>query len=150
MSDVRGFGAKGDGKTDDAEAIRHALADGDGELLFPPGNYLIGSTIKVDLSKLRRFSARGTGGAAKAAQEDAGEGGLHGALEEDAVGVGVAAFDLEIGESGHALVLPDGVLKVLGRCGFAVGADDLERKAGASHQELGGAAGSAGGEAAEL
>jgi hypothetical protein len=65
MSDVRGFGAKGDGTTDDAEAIRHALAQGDGELLFPPGTYLIGGTIKVDLAKLRRFSARGAGGVPK-------------------------------------------------------------------------------------
>lgn len=51
MSDVRQFGAKGDGTTDDTEAIRHAAEDGDGVLDFSTGNYLISDTIEVSLTK---------------------------------------------------------------------------------------------------
>ena len=40
MSNVKGFGAAGDGNTDYTEAIRHAVADADGRLQFPRGNYL--------------------------------------------------------------------------------------------------------------
>lgn len=50
------FGAKGDGVTDDAEAIQAALdktfSDIGGKVLvIPPGVYLIGKTLKVDLRK---------------------------------------------------------------------------------------------------
>ena len=34
MTSVRDFGARGDGKTDDAQAIQHALQKGDGNLHF--------------------------------------------------------------------------------------------------------------------
>ena len=47
MSDVRQFGANGDGKTDDTEAIRHAVEKGDGALFFPAGDYLISGTIDI-------------------------------------------------------------------------------------------------------
>ena len=50
MSDVRQFGANGDGKTDDTEAIRHAVEKGDGALFFPAGDYLISGTIDIPLS----------------------------------------------------------------------------------------------------
>lgn len=49
MSDVRDFGATGDGTTDDTEAIRHAVAQGDGHLYFPKGNYRISGTIELPL-----------------------------------------------------------------------------------------------------
>lgn len=65
MSDVRDFGAAGDGKTDDTAAVRHALDDGDGVLEFPPGEYLLQETIRVDLAKRRRFGAVGLGGTPK-------------------------------------------------------------------------------------
>ena len=65
MSNVRDFGAAGDGKTDDSEAIRHALADGDGTLMFPPGTYLLTRTIEVKLAQRGRFSIDGSGGTAK-------------------------------------------------------------------------------------
>ena len=47
MSDVRQFGAKGDGITDDTEALRHAVESGDGVLFLPAGRYLISGTVKV-------------------------------------------------------------------------------------------------------
>ena len=34
MSDVRDFGASGDGATDDTDAIRHAVSDGDGHQVW--------------------------------------------------------------------------------------------------------------------
>ncbi|MCX7019661.1 MAG: glycosyl hydrolase family 28-related protein [bacterium] len=47
---VTDFGAKGNGTTDDAPAIRNALASlttSGGTLRFPPGRYLVGSTVAV-------------------------------------------------------------------------------------------------------
>jgi hypothetical protein len=65
MSNVKHFGAKGDGKTDDAEAILHALKDGDGVLEFPPGDYVVGKTIRVELPGGKRFGVVGSAGTAK-------------------------------------------------------------------------------------
>lgn len=44
---VRDFGAKGDGVTDDTEAIRAAAAAGD-NVYFPCGRYLVSGTIKMN------------------------------------------------------------------------------------------------------
>src|SRR5215203_4735117 len=63
MSNVKLFGAKGDGKTDDAEAILHAWRDGDGVLEFPPGDYVVGKTIRIELVK--RLGIVGSAGTAK-------------------------------------------------------------------------------------
>ena len=52
MSDVRDFGAAGDGEVDDSDAIAHALADGDGSVFFPPGRYRLGRTVTADLGKV--------------------------------------------------------------------------------------------------
>src|SRR5690349_19331687 len=49
MSDVRTFGAVGDGKADDTAAIEHALKDGEGAVEFPVGEYRITRSIVVDL-----------------------------------------------------------------------------------------------------
>ena len=65
MSDVRDFGAAGDGEIDDTEAIMHALSEGDGALTFPPGTYLLTRTISVALAERGRFSLDGSGGPAK-------------------------------------------------------------------------------------
>lgn len=72
MSSVRDFGAAGDGQTDDTDAIRHALADGEGLLEFPRGEYRITKTIIVDLAKVSRTAIRGSGGTAKIIMAGAG------------------------------------------------------------------------------
>lgn len=72
MSDVRTFGAVGDGKADDTEAIRHALTQGDGLLEFPRGNYLISETIEIRLDETGRLGINGNDGTATVIM--AGEG----------------------------------------------------------------------------
>ena len=59
------FGAVGDGETDDTEAIRHAVAEGDGMLHFPPGTYRITSTLEVKLPDHGPLGIDGTGGTAR-------------------------------------------------------------------------------------
>jgi hypothetical protein len=65
MANVRNFGATGDGNTDDTEAIRHAVVEGDGGLEFPRGDYRITGTIEIPLDQLGRTSIHGTLGVAK-------------------------------------------------------------------------------------
>ena len=65
MSNVRDFGAKGDGQTDDTEALRHCLRDGNGLMEFPRGNYVISQTVVIDLAQRSRVALQGTGGTAK-------------------------------------------------------------------------------------
>lgn len=65
MSNVRDFGATGDGKTDDTEAIQHAIADGEGIVEFPRGEYRISKMLVVNLVKESRTSLAGRGGVAK-------------------------------------------------------------------------------------
>ncbi|HTN74192.1 MAG TPA: glycosyl hydrolase family 28-related protein, partial [Pirellulaceae bacterium] len=72
MSDVRDFGAVGDGKHDDTAAVLHAVADGDGVLHFPPGNYLLSKTIELPLAKVGRVAIDGSGGTAKILMGGAG------------------------------------------------------------------------------
>lgn len=86
MSNVRDFGAKGDGKTNDTEAVQHCLQDGNGLVEFPRGEYLISSTLVVELSKRGRFSMQGTGGTAKLIMTGPGPAlsllGTHGATAD--------------------------------------------------------------------
>ena len=65
MSDVRSFGAVGDGRADDTEALEHALRDGEGVLLFDRGDFRISRTIVVDLAKSGRTGLVGLGGTAR-------------------------------------------------------------------------------------
>jgi len=65
MSDVKHFGAKADGRTDDTAAIQHALTTGDGVLEFPRGDYRITKTLVVDLARSGRIAIDGSGGTAK-------------------------------------------------------------------------------------
>lgn len=65
MSDVRTFGAVGDGVADDSAAILHALKDGEGVVDFPPGDYRISTTIPIELSASRRIGLQGSAGTAK-------------------------------------------------------------------------------------
>ncbi|MGK0199088.1 MAG: hypothetical protein ACI91J_002368, partial [Yoonia sp.] len=64
MSNVRNFGAVGDGVSDDTAAILHALADSDGMLEFPRGNYLISETIEIRLDETGRLGIDGADGTA--------------------------------------------------------------------------------------
>ena len=61
MSNVRAFGAVGDGLTDDTAAIRHALAEGDGRIRFPRGNYVIKEPVEVLLDETGRTAIEGDG-----------------------------------------------------------------------------------------
>jgi hypothetical protein len=49
-ADVTVLGAKGDGRTDDTDAIQRAV-DGGGSIRFPTGTFRLTRTVKVDLDK---------------------------------------------------------------------------------------------------
>jgi parallel beta-helix repeat protein len=61
MSNVRHFGARGDGHSDDTAALQHAVASGDGVLEFPRGDYWIRQTIEVRLNSQGRIALCGQG-----------------------------------------------------------------------------------------
>lgn len=64
-TNVRDYGAKGDGIHDDTKAIRDALAAcSDGHLLFPAGKYRLSGTIEVDLSRQGPLGISSPGGSA--------------------------------------------------------------------------------------
>ena len=65
MSNVRGFGATGDGKTDDTEAIQHALTEGNGVLEFTSGTYRITQPIQIEMSTTGLTGILGLGGASR-------------------------------------------------------------------------------------
>jgi hypothetical protein len=65
MSTAQHFGAKGDGKTDDAAALNHALQQGDGRLVLTRGDYVISRPLLVPLAERGRFSLSGDGGVAR-------------------------------------------------------------------------------------
>ena len=73
MTNVRDFGAMGDGLTDDTGAIEHALRDGgDGVLEFPRGEYRLTRTITFDLAKTKALAIHGSGGTARVLMHGAG------------------------------------------------------------------------------
>lgn len=47
VTSVKSYGAKGDGATDDTAAIQAALDTGDPAIFFPPGTYMISSTLTI-------------------------------------------------------------------------------------------------------
>jgi Right handed beta helix region/Pectate lyase superfamily protein len=65
MSNVRQFGAKGDGKTDDTAALSHAVQQGDGRLVLPRGDYVLSRPLYVPLALHGRLSIAGRGGTAR-------------------------------------------------------------------------------------
>ncbi len=65
MTNVRDFGAVGDGKTDDTEAIQHAIDEGVGRVELTRGDYLITRTLQVDLARVGRTGIDGSLGTAK-------------------------------------------------------------------------------------
>ena len=48
---IREFGAVGDGKADDTEAVQRAIDSGKGSVFFPSGTYKITKTLHIDLDK---------------------------------------------------------------------------------------------------
>ena len=64
MSDVKHFGAVGDGRADDTRAIQHALEKGEGLLSLPRGIYRITKSLELDLSRLGRLAIDGNGAVA--------------------------------------------------------------------------------------
>jgi hypothetical protein len=65
MSNVRDFGVRGDGKTDDTAALSHAVQRGDGHLVFPRGDYVMSRPLYIPLQLFGRIGISGTGGTAK-------------------------------------------------------------------------------------
>src|SRR5690349_5178220 len=62
--DVRQYGARGDGRADDAPAIRRALADSEhtpGVVYFPPGDYLIGEPLVLPAGRAWHLAGAGRG-----------------------------------------------------------------------------------------
>jgi polygalacturonase len=72
MTSVRDFGARGDGKTDDTQAILHAVQKGDGVLHFPRGDYLISRTIPIPLQMHGRLAIDGAHGTTRILMTGAG------------------------------------------------------------------------------
>jgi hypothetical protein len=72
MSSVRDFGARGDGKADDTVALRHAAEKGDGQLVFPPGDYRITRPLLIPLERFGRLNVTGRGGTARLLMAGAG------------------------------------------------------------------------------
>ncbi len=64
MTNIKDFGVKGDGQTDDSAAIFKAIIESDGFLFFPRGNYLLTKPIEIELSESGRMGIYG-GGTAK-------------------------------------------------------------------------------------
>lgn len=65
MSSVRDFGARGDGHTDDTAALTHAVQHGDGQLVFPRGDYVLSEPLYVPLDQVGRLSLDGLDGVAR-------------------------------------------------------------------------------------
>ena len=72
MSSVREFGARGDGKADDTAALQHAIQKGDGQLVFPPGEYRITRTLMVPLDRVGPLAVGGSAGTARVVMSAAG------------------------------------------------------------------------------
>jgi len=64
MTNVREFGAQGDGRTDDTDAIQRALDEGDGLIWLDRGDYVISRPLVVELAEAGRLGINGGGGTA--------------------------------------------------------------------------------------
>lgn len=72
MVNVYGFGAAGDGTTDDTDALQHALNDGDGILRLNKGTYRITRPLVIDLTKSGYGAVRGEAGTSRIIMTGAG------------------------------------------------------------------------------
>jgi hypothetical protein len=65
MGNVRDFGAVGDGRADDTEALRHAVDQGGGRLVLPRGTYRLTAPLEIDLDRHGPIALAGEGGTAR-------------------------------------------------------------------------------------
>lgn len=65
MTNVRDFGAVGDGRADDTEALRHAVEQGSGQLVLPRGTYRLKTPLEIDLDRFGPIALCGQGGTAR-------------------------------------------------------------------------------------
>jgi parallel beta-helix repeat protein len=65
MTNVKDFGAVGDGRVDDTEALRHAVDQGSGRLVLPRGTYRLTAPLEVDLDRSGPIALSGEGGTAR-------------------------------------------------------------------------------------
>ncbi len=72
MTSVRDFGARGDGKADDTQAIQHAIQKSDGVVHFPRGEYLISRSVQIPLQTAGPISIDGSLGTARIIMAGAG------------------------------------------------------------------------------
>ncbi len=72
MSNVFGFGAKGDGVADDTDALQHTLDSGDGVLRLNKGTYRITKPLVLDLTKAGFGAVRGENGTSRIVMAGAG------------------------------------------------------------------------------
>ncbi len=72
MRTVSDFGARGDGQTDDTQALQRALDEGGGHLVLAPGTYLIHRPLRVDLRQTGRVGIAGADGCATLVMRGAG------------------------------------------------------------------------------
>jgi hypothetical protein len=65
MTTVKEFGAVGDGRVDDTQALHHAVEQGGGRLLFPRGTYRLTSPLDIDLDRFGPSALASDGGTAR-------------------------------------------------------------------------------------
>ena len=72
-TNVRDFGAAGDGEADDTAAIRQAIEQSEtGLIVFPRGDYRIAETIEIDLAQTGRIGLTGSGGTGRVVMDGPG------------------------------------------------------------------------------
>ncbi len=106
VHDVRDYGAKGDGKTDDTAAIQEALSAASrgkepGPVLIPTGNYLVSKTLIID--RVSGLIVRGEGSR-----------GIGVPLSPNGVHVGRGSCLIWAGQAGGTLLETKGI----GACSF--------------------------------
>lgn len=69
---VTDFGARNDGQSDCTRALQHAVANHDGTLIFPRGDYRITRPLQVQLSRVGRVHITGQGGIARLVMDGPG------------------------------------------------------------------------------
>jgi polygalacturonase len=72
MTNVKEFGAVGDGRADDTNALRHAVEQGSGRLLLPRGTYRLTKPLEIDLDRFGTIAVSGEGGTASLVMDGPG------------------------------------------------------------------------------